>query len=77
MTKLHATMLKTQIGHRTFIRVHAILVFFALIDATVTKFIWCVNFKVLVVVTKSNRIDHIFMIQEIFLLLSPRIIVYF
>jgi len=51
VTKLHATVLKTQIGHRTFIRVHAVLVFFALIDVTVTKFMWCVNFKVLVVVT--------------------------
>jgi len=57
VTKLHATILKTQIGHRTFIRVHGILVFFALIDVTVTKFIWCVNFKVLVVVTVLSEIQ--------------------
>jgi hypothetical protein len=38
VTKLHATTLKTQIGHRAF-GVHAILLFIALIDVTITKFI--------------------------------------
>jgi len=44
VTKLHTTILKTQIGHRTF-RVHAILVFFGLIDVNITEFIWCVNLR--------------------------------
>lgn len=39
LTKLHATILKTQIGHCTF-GVRAILVFFAHIDVTITKFIF-------------------------------------
>lgn len=44
VTKLNATILKTQMWHRTF-GVNAILVFFALIDVTITKFIWCVNLR--------------------------------
>lgn len=56
MTKFHAIILKIQIGPRIF-RVHAILVFFALIDVNVTKFIWCVNFRLIAVVTVLSEIQ--------------------
>jgi len=44
VTKLHATISEIQIGHRTF-GFHVILVFFALLDLTITKFIRCVNLR--------------------------------